>query len=109
MTRQPARSANRPTRPEMAKAAEERARWAREQADFVALKNRRLRGELLDASAVQASWSAILTKLRSRLFAIPSRMTTLERADLESLDAEIRTALGELAEDAEHEASHTHP
>jgi hypothetical protein len=36
-------------------------------------------------------------------------MTTLERADLESLDAEIRTALGELAEDAEHEASHTHP
>jgi phage terminase Nu1 subunit (DNA packaging protein) len=47
MTRQPARSANRPTRPEMAKAAEERARWAREQADFVALKNRRLRGELL--------------------------------------------------------------
>jgi len=82
--------------PARAKLLDEQAEWAR-------LKNARLRGAVLDSEAVKAEWSALLTRLRGRLLAIPSRMPALSRADFESLDAELRAALGELADGAEDE------
>lgn len=80
----------------------ERARLAREQADAAAIKNAALRGDLLPAADVAASWRAILTGVRARMLAVPSRIGAraahLSRADLEIVDSEIRDAL----EDASH-------
>ncbi|MBV6635866.1 MAG: terminase small subunit [Mameliella sp.] len=67
----------------------ERARLAREQADAQALKNAKLRGELVEASEVERTWSDTLRQMRARLMAIPSRL----RADLPNLDPEVLTAL----------------
>lgn len=60
----------------------ERARLAKEQADAMAIKNARLRGELVEAEEVEHTWSDILRQLRARLMAIPSRV----RADHPQID-----------------------
>jgi phage terminase Nu1 subunit (DNA packaging protein) len=85
-------------------AATARAKLLDEQAEHARLKNARLRGAVLDAEAVQAAWTGVMTRLRGRLLAIPNRMPALSRADLESLDAELRAALSELAAEADGEA-----
>ena len=54
----------------------ERGRLAKEQADSFALKNARLRGSLVEREAVQREWSAILTLVRSRVLAVPSRWSS---------------------------------
>jgi len=78
----------------------QRARLAREQADGLALKNARARGELVAAEEVERAWGDVLRQVRARIMAVPSRL----RADLpepgpgviEALDRELRDALSEL-------------
>lgn len=78
----------------------ERARLAREQADAQALKNAKLRGELVEAAEVERTWSDVLRQLRARILAVPSRL----RADLpdtpaptfHAIDRALRDALTEL-------------
>lgn len=79
----------------------ERARLAREQADAAALKNAAARGDAIPASEVKAKWVAILTAIRSRMLAVPSRVRMraphLTRDEVEIIDAELRDALEEVA------------
>jgi phage terminase Nu1 subunit (DNA packaging protein) len=82
-------------------AAEERIRLVREQADREALKNQRLRGELVPAADVERAWSNILRQVRSAVLAVPSRVRQqlphLTAHDIATFDAEIRRALEDLA------------
>ena len=81
-------------------AAAERGRLASAQADLVALRVAKQRGELLDAGEVEREWSAILTTVRSGCLAIPSRVGSrlphLTSADLADVEGEVRTVLTEL-------------
>ncbi|MGK9052133.1 hypothetical protein [Neorhizobium petrolearium] len=82
--------------------AEERRRLVREQADREALRNAQARGELVTAAEVEARWTAILTDLRARLLAVPSRVGGrafhFTVADLDIVDREIRDALTEVTD-----------
>jgi phage terminase Nu1 subunit (DNA packaging protein) len=82
-------------------AAVERGRLAAAQADLVALRVARQRGELLDAGEVEAEWSDVLRVLRTGLLAIPSRvgarLPDLTPAHVEAIDAEVRAALTDVA------------
>lgn len=78
----------------------ERARLAREQADAQALKNAKLRGDLVEAAEVERTWSDVLRQLRARILAVPSRL----RVDLpdtppttfHAIDRALRDALTEI-------------
>lgn len=77
----------------------EKARLAKEQADAQALKNARLRDELVEASAVERAWADTLRKVRARILAVPPRLRqtiTLSTADADLIDRELRDALTEL-------------
>ncbi|WP_158970940.1 DNA packaging protein [Chachezhania sediminis] len=74
----------------------ERARLAKEQADAQALKNARLRGDLVEAAEVERTWSDTLRHVRSRMLAVPSRL----RADFPQADAAIFTAMDRAQRDA---------
>lgn len=77
----------------------ERARLAKEQADAQAIKNAKLRGELVDAAEVERVWQDILRQVRARIMAVPSRLkqsASLPAHDAEALDRELRDALTEL-------------
>lgn len=77
----------------------ERTRLAKEQADAQAIKNAKLRGDLIEAKEVERGWSDLLRKLRAHLLAIPPRLRqTLElsAADAEVIDRAVREALTEL-------------
>jgi len=80
--------------------AAERARLAKEQADHAEMKNQMLRRELVKAEEVEREWSGLLRQLRSRILAAPSRIRQalphLTRADVQTIDAELRRALEEL-------------
>lgn len=52
----------------------ERARLAKEQADVMALKAAQARGELVPAAEVAQRWKTILSALRGRFLALPSRL-----------------------------------
>jgi phage terminase Nu1 subunit (DNA packaging protein) len=88
--------------------AAERARLAKEQADGQALKNAVARRELVAVEDVQRGWADILRKVRSRILACPSRirgrLSHLTIYDGEIIDAELRDALTELADDDEEGA-----
>lgn len=75
----------------------QRTRLAREQADAVALKNAALRGELVEAAAVEREWSEALRGLRAAMLAVASRVQrripTLTTVDVAAIDREIREAL----------------
>ena len=81
----------------------ERARLAMRQAENYELKNASLRGDLLQAKDVERQWSDALRAVRARFLAIPSRilhrLPHLTRHDSEEIDAEVRAALTELAND----------
>ncbi len=86
--------------------AAERKRLASAQASLAELKARKASGELVEAAVVQAEWTDVLSKLRARLLAIPSRVGSSGAAVdqivfLAELDREIRAALEELADDGE--------
>nr|WP_255720623.1 terminase small subunit [Acuticoccus kalidii] len=83
---------------------DERTRLARERADEAALKNAKLRREMLPREEVLARWSTILRNVSARMRAVPSRVRAqrphLTREDVDLIDEEIRLALTEAAENA---------
>lgn len=82
----------------------ERARLAKEQADEKEIKNAVLRGDLLPARDVEATWADFLRGLRSRMLALPSRAQVsagLTQAQTLAVDRELRLALAEAGEDAD--------
>jgi phage terminase Nu1 subunit (DNA packaging protein) len=88
--------------PALAEASKQRARLAAAQADLNELKAARLRGELIEADAVQQEWSSILRGLRAGMLAVPSRVAArlphLSRSDVAEIDAEIMQVLSEIGE-----------
>lgn len=78
----------------------ERARLAKEQADAQALKNGKLRGELIEAAQVERTWSDVLRQVRARILAVPSRVRSdlpqLDPATVAAFDRSLRDALQEL-------------
>ena len=83
--------------------SDERARLLAAQADGHELKNAATRGELIDARQVEAEWSNTLRSLRAAMIAVPSRVRQrlpgLSPAEVATIDAEIRAALTEAAND----------
>lgn len=81
---------------------EQRARFAKEQADHAALKNATLRGDLVPAIEVERRWASILSFIRAKMLAIPSDLTLslphLTRHDTDVIDRSIRDALEEASE-----------
>lgn len=82
--------------------ANERARLAREQADAAAMKNRQLRGELVDVAEVERTWLASVRTIRAGVLALPTRVQQrlphLTAFDVAEIDAEARLVLTELAD-----------
>jgi phage terminase Nu1 subunit (DNA packaging protein) len=83
--------------------AAERLRLVKEQADAAALKNAMFRREVVAAADVAREWSAVLRKVRSGVLAVPSRLRQalphLTAHDVATMDAELRRALEDLAND----------
>lgn len=83
----------------------ERAALAKAQREHVELRLARERGELVDAQAVHIRFAAMVTAARNRLRGVPSkaksRMHHLSEDDVETLEALIDAALGEVAEGRE--------
>ncbi|SPF81931.1 DNA packaging protein [Pseudoprimorskyibacter insulae] len=81
----------------------ERARLLKGQADAQALKNSKLRGELVEAVEVERKWSDLLRGVRARLMAVPARLRAdlpdLDAATTQAMDRAIRDALTELGND----------
>lgn len=70
------------------------------QAEGQRIKNAKLRGELLEASAVEARWTSAVLDVRAAILAVPSRFGArhgLSAAILADLDADLRDALAGLA------------
>lgn len=84
-------------------ATTERARLARMQADLAETKGRKLRGELVEANAVEAEWSGVLRTVRAGMLAVPSRaaqrLPHLSAPDVAEIDSEVRAVLTEIGED----------
>jgi phage terminase Nu1 subunit (DNA packaging protein) len=80
--------------------ARDRGRLARAQADLAEAKAQSVRGELVEASAVEAEWSGVLRTVRAGCFAIPSRaaqrLPHLTTHAVALIDAEVRAALTEI-------------
>lgn len=77
-----------------------RARLAKEQADGQAIKNAKMRGELVEAAEVERTWTDFLRQLRARLTAIPARVMA-ERPEtdpevIKAIDGAVRAALTDL-------------
>lgn len=89
----------------IASATSERGRLAKAQADFTETKVRALRGELVEASAVEAEWSGVLRTVRAGLLAVPSRCAArlphLSAHEVAEIDIEVRAALTEIGENQE--------
>jgi phage terminase Nu1 subunit (DNA packaging protein) len=85
----------------LAAASQSRARLAESQASLVELKAAKLRGELVEADAVEREWSGVLRTVRAAMLAVPSRCAArlphLTAADVVTIDAEVRAALVEVA------------
>lgn len=79
----------------------ERARVAKAQADRLELLNARARGELLERRAVEAVWGKRISTFRTRILAIPSRVSVFAPLGAyakvyDALEREIHLALREL-------------
>ena len=78
----------------------ERARLAKEQADAQAIKNAKLRGELVEAAEVERTWADALRQLRARIMAVPSRLQSevpdIERQTIDAMDRALRATLTEV-------------
>lgn len=65
-----------------------------------------MRGELVEASAVEAEWANVLRTVRAGMLAVPSRVAArlphLSKHDVAEIDAEIRGALSEIGTDDHH-------
>ncbi|WP_454619353.1 hypothetical protein [Bradyrhizobium cenepequi] len=86
----------------LAKATAERGRLAAAQANLAEIKAAKLRGELVEAAAVEAEWADVLRTVRAGILAVPSRVAArlphLSKHDVSEIDAEIRAALGEIGD-----------
>ncbi|MCC8936879.1 hypothetical protein H8A99_10370 [Bradyrhizobium sp. Arg68] len=86
----------------LAEASEQRGRLAAAQADLAELKAAKLRGDLVEAAAVELEWSGILRTVRAGMLAVPSRVAArlphLSKHDVAEIDAEIRAVLSEAGE-----------
>jgi len=82
----------------------ERARLAKEQADAQELKNAVTRGALVDAEEVAGGWVAVATAIRTRMLAVPVRVShelaeATEPSECHGIvDRAIREILEELAD-----------
>lgn len=78
----------------------ERTRLAKEQADAAAIKNAKMRGDLVDASEVERTWADTLRQVRARIMAVPSRLRSelvgIDGVTIDAMDKALRVALGEL-------------
>lgn len=97
---------------EQAKAAEagspdygaERARLVRAKADLAEMEAGGRRGALIPAETVEAAWTAILARLRTRLLALPDRLAPVCHEEptiagvRDQLRKAVREALDELAD-----------
>jgi phage terminase Nu1 subunit (DNA packaging protein) len=87
--------------PALAEASKQRARLAAAQADLNELKAAKMRGELVEAAAVEAEWAGILRGVRAGMLALPSRVAArlphLSKHDIAEVDAEVRAVLSEIA------------
>lgn len=80
----------------------EKARESKERADSLAIKNAKMRGELLPVDDVLFGWSHIMTNTRLGVLAIVPRLSQefgLSPEQEAVLDAEVRRALTGLADD----------
>lgn len=86
----------------LASIRDEKIRLTRAQAQHAELRNAQLRGELVEAAAVEAEWSSVLRTVRATMLAIPSRaahrLPHLTPHDLAEIDRQIRDALVEIAD-----------
>lgn len=92
----------RATTSDAAALASEKARLVREQADRAARINAREAGELIPADLVEREWTGILAMVRSAMLAVPARVAQAHPGNpaiIATLEAEIRAALDETAED----------
>jgi terminase small subunit / prophage DNA-packing protein len=84
--------------------AAEKLRYAKEQADKLALANAATRRELVPASEVESTWAGILRDVRAAMLSLPSRIQQrlphLSATDTETIDREVRDTLTEAANDA---------
>ena len=84
-------------------APNERSRLAAAQADAQELKNKIALGKLIDASAVESTWSTIVTLTRDAVRATPSRIAAdlphLTAFDVATIDRHLREALARLGSD----------
>jgi phage terminase Nu1 subunit (DNA packaging protein) len=80
-------------------AAQARARLGAAQADLATTKAAKLRGELVEASEVEALWRSKLKAFRNRITNIPGRVQYLSARQTVVLQQELRAALDELADD----------
>ena len=88
--------------PALAEASKQRARLAAAQADLDELKAAKIRGELVEASAIEQEWANVLRVVRAVMLAVPSRVAArlphLSKHDIVEIDAEVRAALSEIGE-----------
>jgi phage terminase Nu1 subunit (DNA packaging protein) len=84
--------------------ADHRQQLVLEQAEGQRIKNAKLRGELVERTAVAAEWSAICLDVRAALQSIPSKFGArhgLSPSAVADLNAMMRDALDALGDDAE--------
>jgi phage terminase Nu1 subunit (DNA packaging protein) len=86
--------------PALAAATKQRGRLAAAQANLAEIKAAKMRGELVEAAAVETEWAGVLRTIRAGLLAVPSRVAArlphLSKHDVAEIDQEIRAALGEI-------------
>ena len=78
-------------------------RLAGERASALELSNRRKRGELVDAATVQREQFEIARMVRERILNVPDRLPDLAAGQRARLIAELRQALGSMADELERE------
>lgn len=91
---------------------QERARLAKAQADKTELQLDVDKGKLIPAELVEEIWSNVITAVRARLLALPSKVSPMlalaSEAEMESeLQAQIYETLTEMSEIPEHEYKQT--
>ena len=88
--------------PALTAATKQRGRLAAAQADIAETKAAKLRGSLVEAAEVEATWGGVLRTIRSGMLAVPSRVSQrlphLTAHDVAQIDIEVRAVLTELGE-----------
>lgn len=77
--------------------ADVRARLGAAQATLTETKAKQLAGELVEASEVEAKWTAACRSIRARVLAVADRMRDLSSHQHVKLTQELRNALTELS------------